>query len=143
MERNSRDSRLKKGGDKKKYRLDDVVVVQYDVFSTVVALDQMYKTSGCALQLLADRLAFDVDAYSFKSTEFVCLSSVPEKQRTNSFAFPWNFLVKLLFAFEPYGWALLQAVPPNKNTKVRYPETSLRLRRDILEFQQLRTEHTC
>lgn len=60
-----------RGGNKKENRLDDVVVVQYDVFSTVVA--------GCALQLLADRLVFDIDAYIFKSAEFVCLSSMPEK----------------------------------------------------------------
>ena len=86
------------GGDKKKNRLDDVVV-QYDIFSMVIALDQMYNTSGCALPLciiLADWLVFDIDAYSFKSTEFVCLSSMPGKKKTYSFAFPWKFLLKLL-----------------------------------------------
>lgn len=48
-----------------------------------------------------------------------------------------DFFVEAAFALEPYGWALLQAVQLNMNTKVRYPETSLRLKRDSLKFQQL------
>lgn len=81
------------GGDKKKNRLDDVVV-QYDIFSMVIALDQMYNTSGCALPLciiLADWLVFDIDAYSFKSTEFVCLSSMPGKKKLILLPFLGNF----------------------------------------------------
>lgn len=60
---------------------------------------------------------------------------MPEKNRPSFSLLLGIFFIEAAFAFEPYGWALLQAVQLNMNIKVRYPETSLRLRRDVLKFQ--------
>lgn len=72
--------------------------------------------------------------YSQCSLEFV-LTALPEKQTQFFLLLHGIFFIEAAFAFEPYGWAVLQAVQLNMNIKVRYPETSLRLRMDVLKFQ--------
>lgn len=89
---------------------------------------------------------FDIDLYGiifYSQCSLECVTPMLEKNRPRFFAFPWKFFIEAAFAFEPYGWALLQAVLLNINTKVWYQETSLRLRRDVLKFWQLFVEHTC
>lgn len=60
-------------------------------------------------------------------------SSRCQENRPSFLHFLRNFFVEVAFSLEPYGWALLQAVQLNRKTKVRYLETSLRLRRPVLK----------
>lgn len=60
-------------------------------------------------------------------------SSRCQENRPSFLHFLQNFFVEVAFSLEPYGRALLQAVQLNRKTKVRYLETSLRLRRPVLK----------
>lgn len=60
-------------------------------------------------------------------------SSRCQENRPSFLHFLRNFFVEVAFSLEPYGRALLQAVQLNRKTKVRYLETSLRLRRPVLK----------
>lgn len=64
----------------------------------------------------------------------VCFSHLGAKKTDPVFCISFEiFFVEVAFSLEPYGRALLQAVQLNRKTKVRYLETSLRLRRPVLK----------